>query len=134
MRLGTCIVKSWSQTQTLVTSAHIRQKASASAMPHNFRPLSSVARIGSRNESARDRSTIDPVPITDQVAWDLIPGECFPLVAARSFCRRVRCHIDKDKLSPSQLDNDQYVELDKADGRNHEQMRTLRCSTISCCL
>jgi hypothetical protein len=36
------------------------------------------------------------------------------------FCRRVRCHIDPDKLPPSQPDNDQNVELDKADGRNHD--------------
>jgi hypothetical protein len=38
------------------------------------------------------------------------------------FCRRVRCHIEPDKLAPSQADNDQDVELDKADGRNHEQI------------
>jgi hypothetical protein len=34
----------------------------------------------------------------------------------------VRCHIDPGKLSPSQPDNDQNVELDKADGRDHEQI------------
>jgi hypothetical protein len=38
------------------------------------------------------------------------------------FCRRVRGHIDPDKLAPSQPDNDQNVELDKADGRDHEQI------------
>jgi hypothetical protein len=38
------------------------------------------------------------------------------------FCRRVRGDTDPDKLAPSQPDNDQNVELDKADGRNHEQI------------
>jgi hypothetical protein len=65
---------------------------------------------------------VDAVPIADQVAWDLIPGECFRQLLRDPFCRRVRCHIDKGKLSPSQPDNDQNVELDKANGRNHEQI------------
>ena len=34
----------------------------------------------------------------------------------------MRGHIDPHKLSPSQPDNDQNVELDKADGRDHEQI------------
>jgi hypothetical protein len=37
-------------------------------------------------------------------------------------CRWVRCHIHRDKLAPSQPDSDQNVELDKANGRNYEQI------------
>src|SRR5262249_2704898 len=63
-----------------------------------------------------------PIPIADQVAWGLTPRECFAQLLRDPFCRRVRCHIDPDKLSASQPDNDQNVELDKADGRDHEQI------------
>src|ERR1700730_4858770 len=62
------------------------------------------------------------VPITDHVTWDLIPGERFSNLLRDPFGRRVRCHVDPDELSPSQADNDQYVELDKADGWNHQQI------------
>ena len=34
----------------------------------------------------------------------------------------MRCHVDPDELSPSQLDNDQNVEQVKADRRDHEQV------------
>jgi hypothetical protein len=57
--------------------------------------------------SARDGSTVDPVAIADEVAWGLIPGEGFNNLLPDPFCRRVRGHIDPDKLSPSQPDNDQ---------------------------
>src|SRR6476660_8135446 len=50
MRLGTCIAKLWSRIRALATSTRMRRKAGAGAMPHSFRPLSSVARIGARNE------------------------------------------------------------------------------------
>ena len=73
--------------------------------------------------SARDGSTVDPVAIADEVAWGLIPGEGFNNLLPDPFCRRVRGHIDPDKLSPSQPDNDQNVEQVKANGRNHEQIQ-----------
>src|ERR1700730_524890 len=62
------------------------------------------------------------VPITDHVTWDLIPGERLSNLLRDPFGRRVRCHVDPDKLSPRQADNDQYVELDKTDGWNHQQI------------
>ena len=73
--------------------------------------------------SARDGSTVNPVAIADEVAWGLIPGEGFNNLLPDPFCRRVRGHIDPDKLSPSQPDNDQNVEQVKANGRNHEQIQ-----------
>jgi hypothetical protein len=36
----------------------------------------------------------------------------------------VGCHIDLDKLAPSQPNNDQNVEQAKDDGRNHEQIHS----------
>jgi hypothetical protein len=38
------------------------------------------------------------------------------------FCRRMGRHIEPDKLSSGQPDNDQNVEQIEADGRNHEQI------------
>src|SRR5262245_2619433 len=63
-----------------------------------------------------------PYLIADQKAWHLIPGESFRQLLRDPFRRRVRGYIEPDKLPPSQPDNDQNVELDKADGRNHEQI------------
>jgi hypothetical protein len=73
-------------------------------------------------KSARDRGTVDPVTIADHVRWDLIPGERLSNFLRDPFGRRVRCHIDPDKLSSRQADNDRYVELDKADGWTHQQI------------
>src|SRR5262249_16685880 len=58
----------------------------------------------------------------DQVAWGLIPGECFSNLLRNPLCRRVWCYVDPDQLSPSDPDNDQSIEQVKADGRNHEQI------------
>jgi hypothetical protein len=54
--------------------------------------------------------------------WDLIPRERLSNLLRDPFGRRVRCHVNPDKLSPNQPDNDQYVELGKADGWNHQQI------------
>ncbi len=74
------------------------------------------------SQSACDRSTVDRVPIADQVAWGLIPGECFGDLLRDPFCRRVSRHIDLYELSPSQPNNHQNIEQIEADGRNHEQI------------
>jgi len=67
-------------------------------------------------------STVDRVLIADQVTGSFIPREGFGYLPRNPFCRWVSCDIDPDKLSPSQPDNHQNIELDKADGRNHEQI------------
>src|SRR5262249_6017077 len=40
------------------------------------------------------------------------------------FCRRLCCHIEPDKLSTSQPDNDQNVEQVEANRRDHEQIHS----------
>src|ERR1700730_11936441 len=55
-------------------------------------------------------------------SWGLVPGECFSNLLRDPFCCRVRGHIDPDKLSARQPDNDQDVEQVEADGRDHEQI------------
>ena len=77
---------------------------------------------------ARDRNTVDPVSIADQVAWDLIPGEGFGHLPRDPFGGQACGHVDPDKLAPSQPDNDHNVQQAKADGRDHEQVhfRNLR--------
>ena len=49
-------------------------------------------------------------------------GECFRKLLRDPFYCRVRCHIDPDQLSPRQPNNDQNVELDKAQ-RQHAGFR-----------
>jgi hypothetical protein len=73
-------------------------------------------------KAACDHSTVDPVPIADEVAWGLMPGECFRNLLRDPVRCRVRRHIDPDKLSPGQPDNDEDVEQVEADGRDHEQI------------
>ena len=51
-----------------------------------------------------------------------MPGESFSNLLRNPFCRWVGGHIDPNKLSPSQPDNDQDVEQVEADGRRHEQI------------
>src|SRR5258707_14775029 len=40
-----------------------------------------------------------PVAIADQVAWDLIPGECFGNLPRNPVCGRIRGYVDPDKLT-----------------------------------
>jgi hypothetical protein len=46
------------------------------------------------SQSACDGSTVDRVPIPDQLAWDLIPGKRFSDLLRNPFCRRAGRHID----------------------------------------
>src|SRR5215831_10761026 len=110
--------------KTIIWSRHSRRIVPISLSTYPFCHGEPAAMGLSRMPMARNRrgSAVDPIPIADQVAWDLIPGECFRQLLRDPFCRRVRGYIEPDKLSPSQLDNDQNVELDKADGRHHEQI------------
>jgi hypothetical protein len=59
----------------------------------------------------------NPVHNTDEVAWRLMPRECFGNLLRDPFRCRVHGHVDPDKLSPRQPDNDQDVEQVEADGR-----------------
>jgi hypothetical protein len=47
------------------------------------------------------------------------------------FCRRVRCHIDPDKLSPSQPDNDQNVELEMKFSMHTQSMHAARLTAVA---
>jgi hypothetical protein len=51
--------------------------------------------------------------------------EGFGNLLRNPFRRRMCCHIEPDKLSPRQPDNDQNVEQIEGNGRNHEQIH--RC-------
>jgi hypothetical protein len=73
-------------------------------------------------QSAPNKGTEDPVAITDQIAWRLVPGECFGNLLRDPFGRRVGRHIDPDKLSPRQPDHDKSIEQVKSDGWHDEQI------------
>src|SRR6476620_1732094 len=74
------------------------------------------------SQSAHDGSAVDPIPITDQVARDLIPRECFSDLASDPFRGRMRCDINPDKVSAGQPDDDEDIEQIEANGRNNEQV------------
>ena len=78
----------------------------------------------SRIPMARNRRvTAAPyIPSRSQVAWGVVPGECFSNLLRNPFRRRVGGHIDPDKLPPGQPNDHQDVEQVEADGRDHEEI------------
>ena len=60
-------------------------------------------------QAAGDYRTVNGVTVTDQVARCLVPGKRFGDLLRDPFCRRMRCHIDPHRLSPSQPNNDEGV-------------------------
>src|SRR6266550_1547513 len=67
-------------------------------------------------QSARDDSAVDPIPITDQVARDLIPRKCLRDLACDPFRGRIGCDVDPDKVSAGQPDDDDDIEQIEANG------------------
>src|SRR5262245_13525523 len=72
--------------------------------------------------AARNRSTVDRVPIADQVAWGVTPGEGFGNLLRNPFCRRMWRYVDPCQFSAGHSDDDQNIKQLKAEGRNHEQV------------
>jgi hypothetical protein len=81
-----------------------------------------------RSQTTPDDGAIDPISITDQVAWCLVPGESLGDLPRDPFGRRMRRYVDPDKLAPSQSDNDQDIDQVERNGRHHKQVhgRNLR--------
>src|SRR5215469_5056654 len=50
------------------------------------------------SQSMRDRSAVDLIPITDQIAWGLIPRECLRDLPCDPVRCRMRCDVDPDEL------------------------------------
>src|SRR5262245_58705136 len=73
-------------------------------------------------QAAGDNRTVNGVAVADQVAWRLAPGKSFRDLLRNPLCRRMRCHIDPDQLSPGEPNNDEGVEQAKANGWNDEQI------------
>ena len=71
---------------------------------------------------ADDGSTVNRVLVADQIAWDVIPREGFSDLLRDPFRCWASRDIDQGKLAPSQADNHQNIELNEADGWNHEQI------------
>src|SRR5664280_1304528 len=72
--------------------------------------------------SARDDAAINPIPIPDEVAWRLIPGEGLGYLTRNPFRRRMACNVDPDDVSTIQPHNDEAKEQIEANGRNNEQI------------
>jgi hypothetical protein len=51
------------------------------------------------SESPPDGSAVDAIPITDQVARGLIPGECLRDLACDPFRGRMSCDVNADEVS-----------------------------------
>jgi hypothetical protein len=52
-----------------------------------------------RSQTTPNDGAIDPIPITDQIAWCLVPGESLGDLPRDPFGRRMRRYVDPDKLS-----------------------------------
>src|ERR1022692_4089499 len=72
--------------------------------------------------SARDDGAIDSIPIPDEVARRLIPGEGLGYLTHNPFRRRMACNVDPDDVSTIQPHNDEAKEQIEANGRNNEQV------------
>jgi hypothetical protein len=70
----------------------------------------------------RDGSAVDPIPVADQVARGLIPRECLRDLACDPVRGWMRRHVDPDKISAGQPDNDEGIEQIEANGRSNEQV------------
>jgi len=70
----------------------------------------------------RDHIAVDAVPIANQVARSIIPGERRRYLARNPFCRRMCCDVDPDQLSTLQPNDDKGIEQVEANGRSNEQI------------
>src|SRR5260370_31444135 len=73
-------------------------------------------------QSARDDAAIDPVPIADEVARNLIPRKCLRDLTCNPFCRRICCDVDPDEVSAIQPHDDEGIEQVETDSRNNGQV------------
>jgi hypothetical protein len=73
-------------------------------------------------EPAPDRSAVNPILVSDHIAWGFIPRKRLGDLLRDPFRRWVSRNIDQNQLAPSQSDNHQNIELNEADGRDHEQI------------
>src|SRR5438876_8481894 len=71
-------------------------------------------------QSVRDGSTIDAIPIADQVARRLIPRECLGDLTRDPVGGRMRRDVDPDKISAGQSHDDEGIEEVEAKGRGNE--------------
>src|SRR5687768_1119978 len=76
---------------------------------------------GHGTNSPHNYGAIDSIPIPDEVAWSLIPGNA-SVLARDPFGCRVRRDVDPDKFSAIQADDDEGIEQVEANGRNNEQI------------
>ena len=73
-------------------------------------------------QSVCDDSAKGPIPIADEVAGSLIPGECFCDLTRNPFRCRMSGDADPDKVSAVEPDNDEGVEQGEANRRDDEQI------------
>src|SRR6516162_10568267 len=73
-------------------------------------------------QSACDDGAVDPIAVSDHVAWSLVPGECLRDLSRDPICGRVCCDVDPDKISATEPDDDESIEQVETDGRNNEQV------------
>ena len=74
------------------------------------------------SQPACNRDAIGRVTVADEVAWRLVPRECFGDLSGDPFGGRICSHIGPDEPSALQTQDDQPVEKFEPDGRNDEQI------------
>src|SRR5262249_44409795 len=72
--------------------------------------------------SAQGDLTIDAIVIPDEVAWRLIPRECFGELTRDPICGRILRHVNPDQLSTVQPNYHENIKQAETDGRDHEQV------------
>jgi hypothetical protein len=63
---------------------------------------------------------VDPIPISDEIFWRLLPRKCLGYLTRDPLCRRVRRNIDLDPLSAVYANDDERIKKIKADGWDDE--------------
>src|SRR6202048_5616193 len=73
-------------------------------------------------QSARDDSAVDSFSISDHIARSAIPRKSLSDLTCNPLRRRVGCDADPDEISAIKPDDDEAIQLLKANGRYYEQI------------
>src|SRR5260370_42394197 len=72
--------------------------------------------------AACNHHAVDTIPITDQIAWSLVPRECLADLASNPLGGGTCGDGNPDQAPAGQSNNDKTIEQIKANGRSNEQI------------
>src|SRR6266702_8979364 len=74
------------------------------------------------SHAACNHRAVDTIPITDQIAWSLVPRECLADLASNPRGSGSCGDGNPDQAPAGQSNNDKAIEQIKANGRSNEQI------------